>query len=98
MNRRRSPRPLSVALEPLQDRWAPDTTLARVQRAWSEAVGDYIAAQARPVSERGGTLTVTCTTAAWAQELDLMAPDVMGRLNELLGASQVTRLRCTVSG
>ncbi len=96
MNRRRSPRPLAAALAPLQDRWAPETPLAQAQRAWAEAVGDYIAAQAKPVSERAGTLTVACTTASWAHELDLMAPDLTKRLNELLGGARVTRLRCTV--
>ena len=82
MNRRRSPRPVSVALQPLQDRWAPQTPLAQAQRAWSQAVGDYIAAQAKPVSERGGTLTVACVSGTWANELDLMAPDVIVRLND----------------
>ncbi len=98
MNRRRSPRPLAVALAPLQDRLAPDTPLTRVQRAWAQAVGDHIAAQAKPVSERGGTLTVACATAAWAHELDLMAPDLTARLNGLLDGTRVTRLRCTVGG
>jgi predicted nucleic acid-binding Zn ribbon protein len=98
MNRRRSPRPLSVALEPLQDRWAPRTPLAQIQRAWSQAVGDHIASQAKPVFERAGTLTVVCASATWASEMDLMAPDVMARLNGLLGAPRVTRLRCTVGG
>jgi predicted nucleic acid-binding Zn ribbon protein len=93
---RRSPRPLSTALAPLQDNWAPDTLLAKVQRAWAQTVGDYIAAQARPVSERGGVLVVSCVTAAWAQELDLMAPDLTARLNTLLGGDRVTRLKCTV--
>lgn len=96
MKRRRSPRPLAAALAPLQDSWAPDTVLAHVQRAWPQAVGDYIAAQARPVAERGGVLTVTCATGAWAQELDLMAPDLMARLNTLIGGDRVKRLRCTV--
>jgi predicted nucleic acid-binding Zn ribbon protein len=98
MNRRRSPRPLVLALEPLQDRWAPETPLARIQRAWDGVVGDHIAAQAKPVSERGGTLTVACASATWAQELDLMAPDLLSRLNALPGGGTVTRLRCTVSG
>jgi predicted nucleic acid-binding Zn ribbon protein len=88
---------VAMALESLQDRWAPQTTLAQVQRAWPQAVGDYIAAQAKPVSERGGTLTVACATGSWAQELDLMAPDVIRTLNELLTGVRLTRLRCTVA-
>jgi hypothetical protein len=30
----------------------------------------------------------------WAQELDLMAPTIISRLNDLLGESEIRRLRC----
>jgi predicted nucleic acid-binding Zn ribbon protein len=92
--RRTQPRPLSHAISALADRLAPQTTLAEVQRVWPDAVGDIIAAQAEPTAEREGVLTVTCSSAVWAQELDLMGPDLVGRLNALLGAAQVRALRC----
>jgi predicted nucleic acid-binding Zn ribbon protein len=91
---RRSPRPLGAALEPVRDRLAPETVLAEVQRWWPAAVGDAIAAQASPTAERAGVVTVTCAASVWAQELDLMGPQIVARLNELLGAEQVARLRC----
>jgi len=31
---------------------------------------------------RGGVLTVSCTASVWAQELDLMGPSIVERLNE----------------
>jgi predicted nucleic acid-binding Zn ribbon protein len=93
--RRRDPRPAGHAIAALADRLAPQTTLAEVQRVWPDAVGDVIAAQAEPTSERGGVLTVTCSSAVWAQELDLMGPDVVGRINAALGAETLLSLRCS---
>ena len=91
---RRSPRPLGAALDPLQVTLAPDTVLAQVQRAWRATVGETIAAEARPVAERGGVLTVACEASVWAQELDLMGPELVERLNAALEGGSVTRLRC----
>jgi predicted nucleic acid-binding Zn ribbon protein len=93
--RRTQPRPLSHAVAALADRLAPQTTLAEVQRVWPEAVGDVIAAQAEPTSEREGVLTVTCSSAVWAQELDLMGPELVGRINAALGAESLRSLRCS---
>jgi predicted nucleic acid-binding Zn ribbon protein len=92
--RRREPRALGPAISALADRLAPLTLLAEVQRVWAAAVGDAIAAQAEPTGERNGVLVVTCASALWAQELDLMAPELVDRLNGLLGAPKVRSLRC----
>jgi predicted nucleic acid-binding Zn ribbon protein len=93
--RRREPRPLAHAVGALTERLAPRTTLAEVQRVWDEAVGEAVAAQALPVRERDGVVTVTCSSAVWAQELDLMGPDLVGRINAALGAATVRSLRCS---
>jgi predicted nucleic acid-binding Zn ribbon protein len=95
--RRRDPRPLSHAIAALADRLAPQTTLAEVQRVWPDAVGEAIAAQAEPTGEREGVLTVTCSSAVWAQELDLMGPELVGRINAALGAEAVRSLRCSAA-
>ncbi len=91
---RRAPRSLSVALEGLTRTLAPATTLARVQEIWEPTAGAAIAQAARPTAERDGILTVTCTAAVWAQELDLMAGDLTQRLNAALGADTIRELRC----
>jgi predicted nucleic acid-binding Zn ribbon protein len=93
--RRTQPRPLSHAIAALTDRLAPQTTLAEVLRVWQAAVGEVIAAQAEPTAERDGVLTVTCSSAVWAQELDLMGPELAGRINAALGAESVRALRCS---
>ena len=95
---RRSPRPLTLALEAVVEDLAPDSVLADVQRAWRKAVGESIAAQAQPTSERGGVVTVSCSASVWAQELDLMAPQIIERLNQLLRRARVHRLRCVAIG
>lgn len=91
---RRAPRPLANALAPLQASLAPQTLLAEVQRAWPEAAGAAIAREAAPVSERGGVVTVACAASVWAQELDLMAPLLIEKLNAAIGVGEVKRLRC----
>ena len=92
--RRRDPRPAGLAVAALAERLAPLTLLADVQRVWPQAVGEVVAAQAEPTGERDGVLLVTCSSAVWAQELDLMAPDLVARLNTLLNAERVRALRC----
>ncbi len=96
--RRLAPRPLASALEALTVELAPSTPLAAIQRCWTEAVGEPIAREARPVSERGGVVTVACRSAVWAQELDLMSAELVDRLNQSLGALVVRQLRCTATG
>jgi predicted nucleic acid-binding Zn ribbon protein len=92
--RRRAPRPVSHAVEGLAATLAPATTLARVQEVWEGATGHAIATAARPVAERNGVLTVICEAAVWAQELDLMAAELITRLNAALGDERIRELRC----
>jgi predicted nucleic acid-binding Zn ribbon protein len=93
--RRTQPRALSHAIAALADRLAPQTTLAEIQRVWPDVVGPVIAAQAEPTAERDGVLRVTCSAAVWAQELDLMGPELVGRLNAALATEAVASLRCS---
>jgi predicted nucleic acid-binding Zn ribbon protein len=94
---RHAPRPVSLAMARLADRLAPKTTLAEVQRVWPETVGALIAREATPTTERGGVLTVACRSSVWAQELDLMGPELVGKLNAALGGARITALRCVAS-
>ena len=93
---RRSPRPISLALGRLSEDWAPDTLLAQAQRIWPTVVGEAIAAEAQPVHERAGVLTVACSASVWAQELDLMSSAILEPLNAGLRHGRVTKLRCLV--
>jgi predicted nucleic acid-binding Zn ribbon protein len=94
---RRAPRPLANALAPLQEALAPATLLAAVQRAWPAAAGEAIAREATPVAERAGVVTIACSASVWAQELDLMSPLLIDKLNAAIEVGEVTRLRCVTS-
>jgi predicted nucleic acid-binding Zn ribbon protein len=93
--KRPAPRPLSAALDGLTASLSPSSTLARVQCVWEQAAGAALAAAASPTAERKGVLTVTCTSSAWAQELNMMGPQLLRSLNEALGEQALLReLRC----
>lgn len=98
MTARRVPRRAGFALRDALAGSAPKTLLASVQAAWAEACGAAIAAEAQPVSEREGTITVACRSATWAAELDLMQEELRERLNRTLGEERVSGLRFTADG
>jgi predicted nucleic acid-binding Zn ribbon protein len=81
-------------VQALADALAPATTLARVQRVWEDAVGPAVAKEATPVAERDGELTLACAAAVWAQELDLMGPELAAKVNAALGDDAVSSVRC----
>lgn len=89
---------MAAALDQLAGELAPETLLADVQRTWPVAVGAMIAAQAQPTAERAGVVTISCSASVWAQELDLMAPQLIRQLNHLLARGSVQRLRCVATG
>jgi predicted nucleic acid-binding Zn ribbon protein len=93
------PRRIGDALGAVRESAAPQTLLAAVQGAWRQAAGEAIAAEAEPVAEKDGIVTVACRSATWAQELDLMAPQLLDRLRAspaVAGANdELQRLRFT---
>jgi predicted nucleic acid-binding Zn ribbon protein len=70
---------------------APATPLAAVQAVWAEAVGERIDAEARPVAERDGVVTISCSSTIWAQELDLLSPELLRSLEGALPAASAPR-------
>jgi predicted nucleic acid-binding Zn ribbon protein len=95
--RRRVPRPVGISVEALTARLAPATVLAEVQNAWRDSVGPAVADAAQPTGERDGVVTVSCSASVWAQELDLLGPQLVARINAQLGRPAVRSLRCRVS-
>jgi predicted nucleic acid-binding Zn ribbon protein len=101
--RRLAPRPIGAALEAAVGAARPAGLLAAVQSAWPDAAGPVLSAAATPLAEREGTVTVHCESAVWAQELEMLGPDLVGRLNERLASlaggaepGRVERLRFVV--
>jgi predicted nucleic acid-binding Zn ribbon protein len=98
--RRRGPRPIAAALQQIGHEATPPTLLARVQAAWPDVVGAAISSEAQPVAERAGTVTIACRSATWASELELLAPDLLEKLNGALAdpsGSQLKGLRTKVA-
>lgn len=91
----RRPQRLAFAVRAVRERTAPRTLLAGVQDRWREVAGETIAAQAEPVSEREGVVTIACRSATWAQELDLLQDEIVARLREALPEHPPTGLRFT---
>lgn len=99
MTSRPGPRPLAAALEAIVGAAAPATPLAQIQAVWPRVAGAAVAAEAEPVAERGGVVTVACSSALWAHELELLAPELLEHLRERLGgAIRVRELRFTTAG
>jgi predicted nucleic acid-binding Zn ribbon protein len=96
VGRREEPRRIASALRSVRAEAEPATPLAAVQGAWPAAVGEGIAAQAAPVAERDGVVTVACASASWAQELDLLQEELLAGLAKALGARAPERLRFVV--
>lgn len=102
--RRRSPRPISGALESVRGRWQPPSPLGRAQTAWDQigrvwaevigAHGPYIVERTNVVSLKAGVLTVRCSEAVVADTLQLESQRVLERLNSQLEGEPITRLKC----
>ena len=59
---------------------------------WEAVVGPQIAARTRPVRIRDGILEVNVDQPAWMQQLQLMKPKILARLNSELGKASITDL------
>jgi len=60
---------------------------------WDEAVGERIAAIARPSRMLRGTLIVGVKSGAWRNELSMRKQEILDRLNELLGEKIVKDIK-----
>ncbi|RQW77230.1 MAG: DUF721 domain-containing protein, partial [Geobacter sp.] len=61
----------------------------KIWLVWDAAVGSQVAAKARPVSFRDGTLTVAVVSAPWMQQLTFLKKAILEKLNERLGRELV---------
>jgi len=69
---------------------------AGVVEAWPALVGDRIARNATAVAVReDGVLVVRVRTAPWAQELSLMTPQVIARINAGRKDGRITGIHWT---
>jgi predicted nucleic acid-binding Zn ribbon protein len=72
---------------------------ADVVLAWPVLVGERIAKHARAESiTADGTLFVEVRSAAWRQELSLMTPEIIARINAGRRTGRVEKIRWVLGG
>lgn len=55
-----------------------------VMKHWEESVGTVIASHARPEAVHGKTLFLTVDSPAWMQQLSLLRPEIIEKINRTL--------------
>jgi predicted nucleic acid-binding Zn ribbon protein len=70
-----------------------DTSLIRVWDIWEEAVGEVIAANTRPAAFKGNLLIVNATSSSWLQQLRFLKPEIIQKLNHVLGEVPVKDIK-----
>jgi predicted nucleic acid-binding Zn ribbon protein len=93
--RREDPQSLNAALGGLLSArgWRQRAAVGAVFGGWAEIVGPQLAAHTRPESFDEGELVVAADSPAWATQVRLLAPQLLKRLAEELGAGTVRRVR-----
>jgi hypothetical protein len=72
--------------------WTSRLREYRVVGKWERIVGDVIALHSRPAALRGKKLTVAVDSPAWMQQLTLLKPELLEKLNRHLGEGAVASI------
>jgi hypothetical protein len=67
--------------------------IIRVMRKWPDVVGELIARRTEVTGLKFHTATVKVSSAMWIQELNLMKPQILGRLRDAMGNDAVREIR-----
>jgi predicted nucleic acid-binding Zn ribbon protein len=88
------PQPLAQVLEGfIQNRqWVEPLSEGNFLAHWSEVVGDEIAAHATPLTLDEGVLTIQATSTAWATQLNLIAVDLLAKIQNSADGVLVERI------
>ncbi|MBV9660808.1 MAG: DUF721 domain-containing protein [Acidimicrobiales bacterium] len=94
------PRRLSESLDRVTRRLGSPAAgvFARLFSGWEELVGADIAAHARPVSVKRGVLVLEVDHPVWATQLRYMTADLLARIREDTGSSEVVEIHLKVMG
>lgn len=98
--RRDDPQPLNVAVGGMLSArgWRARASVASVFGRWAEIVGPQVAGHVTPETFEDGELVVTADSPAWATQMRLLAPQVLKRLGEELGAGTVRHVKVRTPG
>jgi predicted nucleic acid-binding Zn ribbon protein len=67
----------------------PEAALAWLVGAWPSIVGQALAAHTRPVACQAGRLEVSADAKAWRTQLEALAHEFCGRINQAWGGNLV---------
>lgn len=70
-----------------------DLAKATVLGRWSQIVGDDLASHCTPVNLVDGQLTVQAESTAWATQIRLLAPAILGKVAAVVGPNVVRQIR-----
>src|SRR6185437_8459697 len=93
--RRKYPQQIGGALQEILSRIDQEGhfEIVRLVRMWPEVVGEMIARRTEITGLKFHTAVVKVSGAMWIQELNMMKPQILGRLREALGNDAVRDLR-----
>lgn len=91
----RDPQPVGDTVDRLvtERGWSQALAVGGVEGRWEHLVGTEVAAHCTPEEFEAGRLTVRTDSTAWATQVRLLAPTLLARLNDDLGAGTVTHLQ-----
>ena len=91
----RDPQRVGDVVDALVDErgWTQPLAVGGVEGRWPQIVGPDVAAHCAPEEFEAGRLTVRTDSTAWATQVRLLAPTLLARLNDELGAGTVTHLQ-----
>lgn len=91
----RDPLAVSATMASLfRDRgWVQEVSVGGVVGRWREVVGDQIADHCTPETFAEGVLVVRTDSSAWAQQLKMLAPQLVRRMAEDVGEGVVKDVR-----
>jgi predicted nucleic acid-binding Zn ribbon protein len=74
------------------------TVLTAVFARWEQVVGPEVAAHAEPRSLRDGVLVIAVDQPAWATQLRFLGTELLARVREATGCSDVSEIHVKVVG
>ncbi|HEU5157549.1 MAG TPA: DciA family protein [Streptosporangiaceae bacterium] len=89
------PRPFGAAIRDLlaERGWEQQAAIGGVFGNWAQIVGKEVAEHTTPISFEDGEVVIAADSATWAQQVRLLAPTLVRRLNEELGHGTVRRVK-----
>jgi predicted nucleic acid-binding Zn ribbon protein len=94
-NKLKDPVPIGRIISQLlkTGRRAEDSATARVWDLWDEAVGGFIAENARPAAIKGKVLLVYVNSSPWLHQLHFLKSEIVDKLNQALGENLVEDIK-----